>query len=319
MPLVPTTTDFIGPIAALATSTLWTFTSVLFTAGGRRIGATRVNGFRLMVALPLHWITFVLLTGAMWPRMNDSQLVALVLSGLIGFAICDQAMFIALVDIGARRALLMMTTSPIFATAMAWAFLHERPGPLDLLGIAMTLAGVAWVTLGRNAAVNRPANYRRGVLLAILAAACQAIGFLLSKRGMGHGVEASVPLDPQSATLVRVFFGLLGVIPIYLWNLRRERLARLAAGDDATPRDAARIRHGLALTAAGAVTGPFLGVWCSLIAIDRTPLGVAQTLCGLSPVMILPVAWLVWKERVTWQAAVGALLAVAGSALLFMA
>ncbi len=317
---MPQTIELLGPLAAIGTSTLWAFTSVLFTEAGRRIGATRVNGFRLAIALILHWVTFILLTGTALPQMNTAQLVALMFSGFIGFAICDQAMFIALVDIGPRRALLMMTTSPIFAAAMAWAFLHESPGWIAALGIALTLAGVAWVTLERApAGTEQHPNQRRGILLALVASVCQAIGFLLSKRGMGHGVEGAMQLDPQSATLVRVFFGLLGVVPIYLWNLRTERLARARATDpDAAP-NGEPIRQGYALAAAGAVTGPFLGVWCSLIAINRAPLGVAQTLCGLAPVLILPIGWLIWKERITWRAAIGALIAVAGSAVLFIA
>ena len=37
-----------------------------------------------------------------------------------------------------------------------------------------------------------------------------------------------------------------------------------------------------------AICGPVLGVWLSLVAAKNAPVGVAQTLCGLSPVFILP-------------------------------
>lgn len=318
-PRVPNSLDFLGHVAAIGTSTLWAFTSVLFTEAGRRIGATRVNAFRLVVAFILHWATFMLLAGAAWPIMNGSQLAALALSGFIGFVICDQAMFTALVDIGPRRALLMMTTSPIFATVMAWVFLDESPGWIAAVGIGLTLVGVAWVTLERAHPDAKPhTKMRRGVLLALIASASQAVGFLLSKRGMGHGVADAIPLDPQSATLVRVFFGLLGVVPVYIWRLRSERAARRGEPVTDAPGGASPVRRGYALAAAGAVTGPFLCVWCSLIAINLAPLGVAQTLCGLSPILILPIGWLVWKERITWRAAIGALIAVGGSAVLLV-
>ncbi len=68
---------------------------------------------------------------------------------------------------------------------------------------------------------------------------------------------------------------------------------------------------------AGPRWGPFLGVWMSLVASDRAPLGVAQTLCGLSPVFILPFAALIHKERVSPRAVLGAVVAVGGSAVLF--
>jgi drug/metabolite transporter (DMT)-like permease len=56
----------------------------------------------------------------------------------------------------------------------------------------------------------------------------------------------------------------------------------------------------------------------SLEAADKVPLGVAQTLCSLAPVLILPAARLVHHERISPRAVVGAFLAVAGVALLFL-
>ncbi|UCE61748.1 MAG: EamA family transporter, partial [Phycisphaerales bacterium] len=62
----------------------------------------------------------------------------------------------------------------------------------------------------------------------------------------------------------------------------------------------------------------YLAVWFSLIAADRLPLGIAQTLCSLSPVLVLPLAVLIEKERVSPRAAIGAFVAVAGTAVLFL-
>ncbi|NUQ47564.1 MAG: EamA family transporter [Phycisphaerae bacterium] len=46
-------------------------------------------------------------------------------------------------------------------------------------------------------------------------------------------------------------------------------------------------------------------------------MGVAQTLCSLTPVFILPLAHLIHREHITPRAALGALAAVAGCGLLF--
>jgi drug/metabolite transporter (DMT)-like permease len=40
---------------------------------------------------------------------------------------------------------------------------------------------------------------------------------------------------------------------------------------------------------------------------------------ALPPVIILPVSYFVFKEKVGWQAIVGTLLAIAGVAILFLA
>ncbi len=337
MPPTDPPSPLLGALAGVGTSILWTFTALFFAAAARRISPARVNASRLLVAVALHLTTFHLMTGAWWPAMPASQLFALAGSGIIGLAICDQALLQSFADIGPRRAILVMTTSPLFAVAFGIAFLSERPTLIAHLGIAMTLGGVAWVILERppaeklaaaapEAGAESPAStlplpppapenphFRRGVILAIIAAAAQAAGFLLSKMGMGHGAEDAVKLDPQSATLVRMAFGTLGVMPILaIDEWRRWRISRKNA---AVPGQAALA---YTLSACGAVTGPYLGVWLSLVAINAVSLGVAQTLCSLQPVLILPFAAWMLKEKVSWRAILGAAVAVAGSAILFL-
>jgi drug/metabolite transporter (DMT)-like permease len=68
----------------------------------------------------------------------------------------------------------------------------------------------------------------------------------------------------------------------------------------------------------GAIAGPFLGVWLSLIAVQHAPIGVASTLMSLPPILLIPLAWLIFKERITQRAIVGTALALAGVAVLFL-
>ncbi|HBS28277.1 MAG TPA: hypothetical protein DEB06_02235 [Phycisphaerales bacterium] len=189
---------------------------------------------------------------------------------------------------------------------------------MDALGMLMTLSGVAWVNAERSHTGSDDRahpHFRRGIALAFLAAACQAIGFYFSKRGIGAGDLPGDELPAQSAAYLRMVFGTMGMAPIILAYLARSDAAR-AAG---RARRIGSVRGGIALACCGAFVGPFLGVWSSLVAIGRTPsLGVAQTMCSLSPVLILPVvAWL-HRERVSPRAAAGAVIAVAGAAVLFI-
>jgi len=69
----------------------------------------------------------------------------------------------------------------------------------------------------------------------------------------------------------------------------------------------------------GAFTGPFLGVWMSLVAIQLTQVGIASTLMALPPIFLLPISHYVFKEQITGRAIVGTLVAVMGVALLFLA
>ena len=133
---------------------------------------------------------------------------------------------------------------------------------------------------------------------------------------MGHGwLSEDQRLDPQAATLVRMVFAGLGVLPIIVVHQLRARRRR---ANDVMPIRLGSRRAGLGFTLCGAVVGPFLGVWMSLVASDRAPLGIAQTLCSLTPIFILPFVIIAHKERVSPRAVLGALVAVGGSAILFL-
>jgi drug/metabolite transporter (DMT)-like permease len=312
----------LGLLAGLLTSVLWTFTSIFFTAASRRLGSTVVNAARIVLAALLLALIYRFVTGddrRWFPALEPRQLVLLALSGLIGLSLGDQALFTAFVDLGPRRATLIMTTAPIFAALLGLTVLGERLGLAACAGMAMTITGVAWVVLERapgNRAEAAPAPHRaRGVALAFVGAACQGGGLMLSKWGMGHGwLPEEHRLEPQAATFVRMSFAAIGMVPIVLaWRVRERR--RAAAG---IPKLARRVASGAAFTVLGALFGPVTGVWLSLVAADRVPVGVAQTLLSLTPIFILPYAALVEREHVSARAVVGAMVAVAGVAVLFL-
>ena len=288
---------------------------MFFTAAAKRLGPTWVNGLRLVLAVLLLGVTLRALDGSWWPELTSSQLWYLGLSGVLGLTICDQFLFMAFVDIGPRRAMLIMTTAPLFALVFGALSLGEMVGGWAIVGVFMTLAGVLWVLAeGRGRArspVAQP-HLTRGVVLSVIAAVLQAVGALFVKRGVGHGeLPEAEHLAPLAATYVRMVFGMAGVLPllaVHHWRRReRERVSE--------PRER---RAGLNFMVLGTIFGPFLGVWMSVIAFDRSPIGVAQTLCSLSPVMILPVVYRLYGERVGARGLLGALLAVGGAALLFV-
>lgn len=306
----------IGPLAGLLTSVLWTLTSIFFTAAGRRIGPSVVNATRLVLAVILLGLIYRFVVsdgGAWWPSLSWQQMTLLAVSGVIGLAIGDQALFTAFVDIGPRVANLLMTTAPVIAALSGWLVLGETLEPMAMLGIGLTMFGVAWVVLDRTPETTaaRSPHRVRGVILALVGAACQAVGLMLSKAGMGHGWMAEEEhLDPQAATFVRMTVAAIAVMPLILvW--RRYDNAKLV------PRIGTK-RGGAMFVLAGTIFGPVLGVWMSLVAADATSVGIAQTLLSLTPILILPYAAIVERERLGVRAIAGAVCAVAGVAILFI-
>lgn len=309
------TGNTVGVIAGLSASAFWVLTTIFFTAGGKRIGITWVNSLRMAIAIVLLGTTHAVMFGGLFPDIPTVQMwVYLALSGVIGLTICDQALFSAFLAIGPRKALLYMTTSPIFAALFGFFVLKERLGPASVLGIVITLGGIAWVVLERQDS-KQPKQERAviGAVFVLIAAICQPLGGMFSKMGMGVGtLPEAEQVSPMAATLVRMIFGLCGMAPVVLisWRMVRKR-DQESAKRQWTP--------GVLFTFGGAVFGPFLGVWLSLVAIRHSPLGIAQTLLSLSPVMILPFVGVLYKEKLTKAAVLGAFVAVGGAGVISFA
>jgi drug/metabolite transporter (DMT)-like permease len=62
-----------------------------------------------------------------------------------------------------------------------------------------------------------------------------------------------------------------------------------------------------------------IGASASLYAVQNTEVGIASTLIALPPVFLLPVGWVLFKERFDPVAVLGTLIAIGGVAVLFLA
>jgi drug/metabolite transporter (DMT)-like permease len=301
----------IGETAGVCTSILWTFGSILFTQAGRRIGALSVNAFRIIFGIVLLGATHLFVFGTIIPQANPSQFFYMGLSGVVGLTIGDYAYFGALVLIGPRRGVLLMSLAPIFSAISAYLVMGEILGLWAIIGIATTLSGVGLVILEREGNSGEvPLSKRQktiGILLGLGGSLGQGIGLVISKYGMIAAADNPIaPLNPLSATLIRMV-----VAAIFIW------IFVLTAGKWSNVLDSLKDKKGITRTFGGAVTGPFLGVWLSMVAVTYTKAGVAATLISLMPVMIIPVVWILFKQKTSWRGILGAGIAVIGVAILF--
>ena len=68
----------------------------------------------------------------------------------------------------------------------------------------------------------------------------------------------------------------------------------------------------------GALIGPFIGVWLSLIAVQSARVGVASTIMAMTPVISLPLVHWLYHEQVSRRAVAGTLVAMIGVAAMFL-
>lgn len=295
---------FAGELAAVGTAICWGSSASLFVVSGRRLGSRVLNRLRLTLALFLLGGALWATHGSPWPTWATAEEIRLLaVSAVLGFVIGDGLYFRSLVILGAGRAALLLSLSPVFAAVIAWIFLGETLGPRGILGVLVTLGGLATVLYGRSA----PSPERHpegsplvGVLSGIGAALFSSIGYILSKAALEDG------LDPLSGTVVRV----TSAVPV-VWLL-----APLQGG---FARNFMVLRDRIALRAlcGGAVLGPFLGVTFSLVALQNTHAAVATSIFSCAPLLAIFLGARFHREEVTARTVFGALVAIGGIVVLF--
>ena len=294
----------LGELAALGTALCWTASSLAFSAAGRRMGSLSLNLVRLVFAFVFLGLFNLARRGLLLPLdASASAWGWLFVSGLVGFVFGDMCLFRAFLLIGPRVAMLIMSLAPPIAAVLGWLLLGERLSTLGILGMVVTLVGVAVVVLERTAHsedAGAKGESGRGILLAFGGALGQAVGLVLSKIGMKT-------YDPFAATQIRIIAGIVGFSVLFTFIGWWGRAA-----------EAARDRVGLGFAALGAIAGPFVGVSLSLLSIQHTETGVAATIMSTTPVLVIPAVILLHKEHVSLRAALGALVAVGGVALLWI-
>ena len=297
--------NIIGELAALLTSVIWAGTSVLFPKATQQVGSIIVNRMRSVLGLIYLMLLNLVINGYLLPfDAGADRWMWFVLSGAIGYALGDVFLFQSFLCIGPQRGMLMMSLAPLMSAGLAWVFFGETLTGIQMLGVIVTLGGVAWVIIRRRSdAPTQFCSPLQGVLFGLGAATGQAVGFVLSKQGLTDN------FSPIAGNSIRI---LAAVIVLWVLASIQGKVRKTIT----TMREQPKVLGVLTLAA---FTGPVLGATLSLFALQHTQVGVASTLIALPPVFLLPISWVVFKEKFDWGAVLGTLVAIGGVALLFLA
>jgi len=294
---------YLGELAALLVAVFWTVTALAFERASLRIGSLSLNLIRLVMGFIFLTLFTWIYRGMAFPTdATGYNWIWLAISGLIGFVFGDLFLFKAYALIGSRFSMLIMTLAPPIAAVVGWLTLGETLLPLQLLGMFLTLMGIAMAIFVRKAGKKGLSMKLsgRGTLFAFLGAAGQGTGLVLSKIGMQE-------YDPFAATQIRLIAAIAGFALLTTWMARWRKVLV-----------ATRNRQGMSSAALGSFFGPFLGVSFSLLAIRYTETGIAATIMAIVPILIIPPAVLLYKEKVNPLEIIGSLISIAGVALLFL-
>jgi drug/metabolite transporter (DMT)-like permease len=296
--------------AAFLATFCFSISVVCGTRTARLIGGIEANFWRL--ALATLFLSLWAFTGG--NGLGGGALPIFLLSGLIGIGIGDAGLFEALPRIGSRLSVLLIQcgTAPI-AALVEWLWLGQTLGAVQLLCVAVILAGVA-AALSPSEHLHIPrARLWAGILFGLIGAAGNGIGAVMSRKGYAIAFANNEPMDGGTAAFQRLLGGLL--IAGVLLLVAKRQFVRLPEGaGDLVNTTAARDKWRriwpwvLANSLAGQTVGMSLMLW----ALKTTPTGIVTAVTAITPLVVIPFARVMENEKVTPRALTGSAIAVAG-------
>ena len=310
-------TNYIGEIISLGVACSWTIAALSSEVGSRRLGVFVMNVWRMLLALLFSVCLMWLTMGEPFPLYAGAEAWSwLLLSGVVGYFFGDWCLFNSYLTIGSRYGQLFMTLAPMFAALSAWVSIGQTLSAGSLIAMSVTIVGISISVLGRGnhhkLSIQLPA---KGVLYGIGAGMGQGVGLVLSKIGLDY-YTADVPVAvlpqvenylPFGANLIRCLAGLLCFT---IWLLVR--------GEGSKMRTSIHNHKGMLAMLTAVISGPFVGVGFSLMAVQYTAAGIASTIMATTPILILLPSYYLFHQKITWKGFIGACISVVGVSLFFL-
>ena len=294
-----------GELLALATAMLWTLSSLAWTSAGKRIGALAVGFIRLVIA-GVFMMIYCRVTRGLWlPSDADTRTWLLMGgSGFCGFFLCDICLFKAMLLIGPRLSLLLFSLSPPIAAIIAWVCIGDELALRQWVAMGVTLAGIVWVVMEQPEHSGRPCC--RAITGAASSWACwprwrTGSGWFSRKRNRRRPVRRHAShVDSGHRRHGRLHRANHALVPLVRHASGGARRKGRGHPDVRRHRGTVRRRRD------------------SLVALRNAPTGIVATIIATMPVLILPFSILLYHEKVSLRAVGGAIVAVAGVAMLMI-
>ena len=288
-------------VAALATATCFAVSGMLAYDAARALGAT-VFSFARMALVAIGAGALVLIFG-LDTQMGGDDVALLCASGVMGVFLSDTLRYASLARVGPQFQSLLNTAAAPFALLLGFLVLNQTVSAMSLIGTAMIIAGlVAAATAHSATGVTRfsgdAAGLTSGIGFGLGAAFTQAGSVLIAAPVMAKGI------DPLSATFVRSVAGTLSLLlPVLMSAPHRSQIRQMT-------------RPVAKQVALSALVGTGLGMSLQLYALASGPVGIVTTLSATTPLIVLPLIWLMGRSRPKALAWLGAVIGVSGVALI---
>ncbi len=294
-------------IPALLATLLFACSSVSGRRNVRLLGSAPANFWRQLFALALLGVY----AHTLGHGFQGIALGWFFLSGFVGYGLGDVGIYMAFPRLGTRlTALMTQCLAAPLGVLMAWGWHGSRPTSPQLVAAALILGGVAIALApSRNdpPTVRSPAS---GIAWGLLAAVGQAGGQVLSKHGFKLAQAAGEPADPVTVAYQRLFPGLAVGLSWFLLDHFYFRPADLPKPD---------YRRAWPWILLNTLAGPTLGVAAYQWATKIAETSVVLSITAMTPLCVVPLAYVLEGERPTKRSLAGGVVAVAGVICLALA
>ncbi len=288
-----------GAAAALVSSALWAFTSVLLASQSGRVRPLLMSAIRSLSA-SLMLIGLLVATHGLvqLKEMTFVTGISMIGSGIVGQAVGDTLYINALGHLGVSRTFPITNSAYPFITFVLAVILLDETVTWTLpIGGALIVAGITWIVLEqRRAAAEADVKVEliRGVVFAVAAAAAWAAATIWLRGQQGD-------LDALGAASLRIPAASAAVwVTIAMTRGRSEQPQRTITS------------RGVAILVVAGVLGTGLGSILFIYAVAE--IGAAKTafLTTSAPVFALPMGVVLLSEKINARTLLGTAVTIAG-------
>jgi len=295
----------IGELAALGAASSWAAAPILYRKALLNTKPTFANIVRCTTNAGVLVAVLVVLgkVGAL-TALPMGTLVLVIVSGVIGLGVADTLYMIGLKYVGVSRAVPLAATYPLFSIVWAIFLLGQPLSLADVLGAAVIIFGI-WL-LSREKSAENPGIKGKLATIGIVVSLVTAVLWSVSITMMDVAVSSVTNFDANYAIIalriasVAFFFMLLAPfldMERGFLKMKRSTVIGLCVG-------------GLVANGVGwlLMNYSFLNI----------PLTRATPISSTSPLFAAVAGFLLFREKMTTKAVLGAIAIVAGIALIFI-
>ncbi|ERT69518.1 MULTISPECIES: DMT family transporter [Cetobacterium] len=286
-----------GESLALAAAFGWVGSSVFLERASKETGTLAVNLIRLVIAMLFLGVITYVKRGLVLPLdVTKESFKFLSISGLFGLFLGDFFLYKSYIKIGPRITLLVMTFSPIAVSILSFFILGEKIEGFKVLGMLLTIIGIAIVILKKK---NDKEFSKVGFIYALLAMLGESLGIVFTRLG-------SIDYDSFATIQVRTIPAILAFI-VYI-SLKKEW---------SNIKEGILNKKGMIYIVLGTIVAT-LGVTALVEAMKYANVGIVSTLAATSPILIIPISIIFFKEKVSILEGIGALISFVGITIFFI-